>query len=144
MHVQSLPSCPTLRFHELWIARLPCPWDSPGKNIGVDCHFLLQGIFLKQGSNLCLLLLLHWQARCLPLVPTQHKCYYLHFTVRTLTSIGISRGWGKVLSHFSYMASFLCYSCSLSFNLSFVGSVGPLLLVLFFYQHSKPSLDHTL
>ena len=22
-----------------------CPWDSPGKNIGVDCHFLLQGIF---------------------------------------------------------------------------------------------------
>ena len=22
--------------------RLPCPWDSPGKNIGVGCHFLLQ------------------------------------------------------------------------------------------------------
>ena len=26
--------------------------DIPGKNIGVDCHFLLQGIFLTQGSNL--------------------------------------------------------------------------------------------
>ena len=27
------------------------PWDSPGKNTGVDCHFLLQGIFPTQGSN---------------------------------------------------------------------------------------------
>ena len=32
-------------------SRLLCPWDSPGKNIGVDCHFLLQGIFLTQGLN---------------------------------------------------------------------------------------------
>ena len=26
-------------------------WDSPGKNTGVRCHFLLQGIFQTQGSN---------------------------------------------------------------------------------------------
>ena len=32
-----------------------CPWNSPGKNTGVDCHFLLQGIFLTQEFNLCLL-----------------------------------------------------------------------------------------
>ena len=36
-------------------ARLHCPRDSPGKNTGVGCHFLLQGIFLTQGSNLYLL-----------------------------------------------------------------------------------------
>ena len=30
-------------------------WDSPGKNTGVGCHALLQGIFPTQGSNLCLL-----------------------------------------------------------------------------------------
>ena len=30
---------------------LLCPWDSPGKNTGVGCHFLLQGIFPTQGSN---------------------------------------------------------------------------------------------
>ena len=29
----------------------PHPWDSPGKNTGVGCHFLLQGIFPTQGSN---------------------------------------------------------------------------------------------
>ena len=27
------------------------PWDFPGKSTGVDCHFLLQGIFLTQESN---------------------------------------------------------------------------------------------
>ena len=40
--------------------------DSPGKNTEVGCHFLLQGIFLTQGSNPCLLCLLHWQADSLP------------------------------------------------------------------------------
>ena len=28
-----------------------CPRNFPGKNIGVGCHLLLQGIFLTQGSN---------------------------------------------------------------------------------------------
>ena len=44
----------------LYPARLLCPWDSPGKNTGVrmSCHFILQGIFLTQGSNPPLL---HWQ-----------------------------------------------------------------------------------
>ena len=28
-----------------------CPWDFPGNSTGVDCHFLLQGIFLTQGLN---------------------------------------------------------------------------------------------
>ena len=37
--------------------RLLCPWDSPGKKTGVDCHFLLQGMFPTQGLNLHLLCL---------------------------------------------------------------------------------------
>ena len=35
--------------------------DSPGNNIGVDCHGFLQGIFPTQGSNPHLLCLLQWQ-----------------------------------------------------------------------------------
>ena len=31
------------------------PWDFPGENTGMDCHFQFQGIFPDQGSNLCLL-----------------------------------------------------------------------------------------
>ena len=38
-------------FVTLWTVptRLLCPWDSPGKNTGVGCHALLQGIFPAQG-----------------------------------------------------------------------------------------------
>ena len=39
--------------------RLFCPWNSPGRNTGVGCHFLLQEIFPEQGLNLHLLCLLH-------------------------------------------------------------------------------------
>ena len=35
----------------------------------MDCHHLLQGLFLTQGWDLCLLRLLHWQVGSLPLVP---------------------------------------------------------------------------
>ena len=35
-----------------------CPWDFPGKNTEVGCHFLPQGLFLTQGLNPRLL---HWQ-----------------------------------------------------------------------------------
>ena len=39
-------------------------WDSPGKNTGVGCQALLQGIFPTQGLNSCVL---HWLADTLPL-----------------------------------------------------------------------------
>ena len=42
---------PGLRPRGLQPTRLPCPRDSPGKNTEVDCHSLLQGIFLNQELN---------------------------------------------------------------------------------------------
>ena len=56
----------SLQPHGLQLARLLCPWDFPGKNTGVNCHFLLQGIFPAQGLNLGLLNL---QANSLPSEP---------------------------------------------------------------------------
>ena len=44
-------SCPTLRPCRLQPARLLCPWGFSGKNTGVGCHALLQGIFLTQALN---------------------------------------------------------------------------------------------
>ena len=41
----------SLRPHRLLPTRLLRPWDFPGKNTGVGCHFLLQGIFPTQGLN---------------------------------------------------------------------------------------------
>ena len=43
------------RPHGLQSTRLLCPWDFPGKNTGVGCHFLLQGISPTQGWNSVLL-----------------------------------------------------------------------------------------
>ena len=40
----------------LQLARILCPWVFPGNNTEIDCHFLLQGIFLTWGGNPHLLL----------------------------------------------------------------------------------------
>ena len=84
--------------HECWlefqcqlgICMLLCPWDFPGKNTGVGCHFLLRGNFLTQGSNLRLLRLLHWQVDSLAVVcftqflSTENPvCVYTHTHTHT-------------------------------------------------------------
>ena len=60
--------------HGLSPTRLLCSWDYPGKNNGVGCHFLLEGIFLTLGSNPCLLCLLHWQADTEPSGKLLFRC----------------------------------------------------------------------
>ena len=50
--------------------------DSPGKNTGVACPALLQGIFLTQGSNPHLLRLLHWPVCSLPGGPSGKGYWY--------------------------------------------------------------------
>ena len=42
----------SLRPHGLQLTRLLCPWNSPGKNTGVDSHSLLQGNFPTQVSHI--------------------------------------------------------------------------------------------
>ena len=59
----------------------PHLWDSPGKNTGVGCHCLLQGIFLTRGLNPCLLHLLHWQSYSLPLSHLGNPVCYYHIVI---------------------------------------------------------------
>ena len=76
IHTQHTFACMLSRFsvsdslqpYGLQPAWLLCPWDSPGKNTGVGCQALLQGIFPTQGLNLLLFCRLHWQVSSLPLV----------------------------------------------------------------------------
>ena len=66
-------SCLTL----LWPHGLACQpplWDLSGKNTGVGCLFLLQGIFIIQGSNSHLLRLMHWQVDSLSLSHPGYSC----------------------------------------------------------------------
>ena len=57
-----------------------CQWNFPGKNTGVGCHFLLQGIFPTQGLNQHLLRFLPWQVDSLPLPISTYKWiqFWLH------------------------------------------------------------------
>jgi len=65
---KSLQPCPTLyNYTDCCLPGYTVFGDSPGKNTGIGCHALLQGIFPAQGSNQHLLCLLHWQAGSLPL-----------------------------------------------------------------------------
>ena len=77
----------SVRPHRRRPTRLPHPWDSPGKNTGVGCHFLLQGIFLTQGSNPRLLCLLHWQMGSLPLVPPGKPRFLPKVKVKSLSCV---------------------------------------------------------
>ena len=45
-----------------------CPWDSPGKNTGVGCQAVLQGVFPSQGWN-PYPMSPAWQVDCLPTEP---------------------------------------------------------------------------
>ena len=57
--------CPTLRPYGLQPTRLPCPWNSPGKNTEAGSHSLLQGLFPTQGL----------QADSLPSEPPGKLCF---------------------------------------------------------------------
>ena len=55
----------SVRPHRQQSTRLPRPWDSPGKNTGVGCHFLLQCMKVKSESEvaqLCPTLATPWTA----------------------------------------------------------------------------------
>ena len=68
-------SCLTLSWpHGLWPTRLLCPWNFPGQNTGMGCHFLLQGTFLTQGVSPHLFHLLHWKMDSLPLSHLLSSC----------------------------------------------------------------------
>ena len=60
-------------FATLWTVAHQAQWDFPGRNTGMGCHSLLQGIFLIQGSKLylpqllyCRWILDHWATREAP------------------------------------------------------------------------------
>ena len=91
--IQSL-SCIQL-FATPWTvpAGLLCPWGSPGKNTGVGCHVLLQGIFPTQRSNPRLL---HWQVDSLPSEPPGKpptRSYHLIFLLDASHSLNFLSTW---------------------------------------------------
>ena len=73
--------------------RLLCPWDSPGKIAGVGCCFFLQGTFLTQILNPCLLCLLSWWKNryCFSVLPWKLSNIY-----PSILSTNLERTWQKL------------------------------------------------
>ena len=86
----------SLQPHKLQPTRLLSPWNFPGKNTGVGCHFLLQGIFPTQGSSPGLL---HCRQMLYPLSPQPRACICYPcliwndlYTFFTIPKLGIFEG----------------------------------------------------
>ena len=81
-------------------------WDSPGKNIGVGCHAVLQGIFQTQGLNLHLLCLLHCLTASLPLAPPGKPCpvpfLCFIFVTYEIHGLGLGPSILRLLNYYYY------------------------------------------
>ena len=92
IHIYAMLNCSVIS-DSLWPQdyNLPgsCPWEFPGKDTRVSCHFLLQGIFLTQGLNTSLLCLLHCRLILYLLshwgIPYVDMCVYTHTHTHTHT-----------------------------------------------------------
>ena len=118
----------------------PVHGDSPGKNTGVGCRFLLHGVFLTQGLNLCLL---HWQADCLPLfaiweapvylktlrnLPQESLTFFFFFalTFGKVSLVNCVWSWGaspSLLGSTHHCLSFLCFIYALGTTTSWLTAV---------------------
>ena len=92
------------------------PWDFQGKDTGVDCHFLLQGIFQTQGWNLSLL---YGQGVSLPLGYQRRPFLYSTWSLLSFwDELFILNNLRTCLSYF--LNIFLLF---LSFSLLFIYSL---------------------
>ena len=93
----------SVRPHRWQPTRLPCPWDSPGKNTGVGCHFLLQCMKVKSESEV---------ARLCPTPSDPMDCSLPHSSVHGIFQ---ARALEWVAIAFSKIHSY--DSCSMKFFL---------------------------
>ena len=117
----------SVQLHRRQLARLPRPWDSPGKNIGVGCHFLLQCMKVKSESEvaqLCPTLrdpmdcslpgssihgifqarVLEWGAIAFSEFKESNQCFSF-FRKRMLMAVGWD--FGRILHPFIHFLNFL-------------------------------------
>ena len=83
VHAQLL-SCVQLFVTPWTVARqAPLSMEFSRQGYWRGCHFLPQGIFLTQGSNLCLSHLLHWQGDSLPLRHLGRPIFLIYIYIHT-------------------------------------------------------------
>ena len=94
---KSLQSCPTLRPHRRKPTRLLRPWDSPGKNTGEGCHFLLQCMKVKSESEV---------AQSCPTLSDPMDCSLPGSSIHGVFQAKVLE-WGAIASARCYMAAWM-------------------------------------
>ena len=92
----------SVRPHGLQPTRLPRPWDSPGKNTGVGCHFLLQCMKVKSESEV---------AQSCPTLRDPMDCSLPGSSVHGVFQARVLE-WGAIAFSDEYTSSLLTHCCS--------------------------------
>ena len=89
----------SVRPHRRQPTRLPCPWDSPGKNTGVGCHFLLQCMKVKRESEV---------VQSCPTLRNPMDCSLPGFSVHGIFQAK-ELEWGAIVCIIRNFKVFLCF-----------------------------------
>ena len=97
--------------HRLQFGRLLCPWNFPGKNTGMGCHFLLQEIFLSLGLNP------HLSVSCIDgqiFTTNGTWCELFYKSPSLSTDASLSQAGPVIISHSTRLevGPCMCQSCS--------------------------------
>ena len=95
----------SVRPHRRQPTRLPCPWDSPGKNTGVGCHFLLQCMKVKSEREV---------AQSCPTLSDPMDCSLPGFSIHGIFQARVLE-WGAIA--FSRMIHYSCTNWELFLRL---------------------------
>src|SRR5574341_845520 len=106
----------SVRPHRPQPTRLPHPWDSPGKNTGVGCHFLLQCMKVKSESEVAqLCLTLQNPMDCSPLGSSVHGIFQARvmewgataFSVKWMCTEQSNKSWKDLVKNcYCYLTHF--------------------------------------
>ena len=110
--VKSLIGSDSLRPHELLPTRLLSPWNSPGKNTGVNWHSLLQEIFPTKGLTLGPFpspILKFWPLRLLPWALCFLLSAHVLLEISASPDVSVIKSGQFPRSHSPFQISFLRY-----------------------------------
>ena len=107
--------------------RLPCPWDSPGKNTGVDCHFLLQCMKVKSESEI---------AQSCPTLSDPMDCSLPGSSVHGIFQVRVLEWVASIFSKYNDISIFILNNGNLDLFFFIIGKTRLLSILLNFHRKS--------
>ena len=117
----------SVRPQRLQPTRLPRPWDSPGKNTGVDCHFLLQCMKVKSESEI---------AQSCPTLSDPMDCSLPGSSVHGIFQVRVLEWVASIFSKYNDISIFILNNGNLDLFFFIIGKTRLLSILLNFHRKS--------